>query len=243
MNAAVSRRMMGAKSLLISALCLSGCTALPNTGENDLATDAERGVLAFYVEDNRADLTFAFGRYDAKRGSVDERFSAGFAVEAQAAPGRRLVAKTVPAGLYAIVRSERAMNWRLCHHASTEAVEIAPGRISFLGVLDASPLHDAIERKSAENEDGPIQVFGAHHENRTYFSGLPSPEFVLPPSEAERERLRDEVAAALADVGAPVLMVEAQDAAFGVGFEPFSDRLVCAGPVPLARTKMGPDAQ
>jgi hypothetical protein len=80
--------------------------------------------------------------------------------------GDRFIVATFPPGKYLLEGVAQQSKWVACLHARTLTISIEPGRIAYLGTLDARPTLASIQR-NANTPQGRIAHYGQWHFYRT----------------------------------------------------------------------------
>jgi hypothetical protein len=151
----------------LAALALLLC-ASPAVADNPkkvaIGPGSPKGALLFTVPPLAVDYQLLFTPTDKKASSSREYWVFVKAVPRE--KGERFIVTSLPPGEYLLEGLYQQRKWVACLQAKTMLISIEPGRIAYLGYLDARPTLASIQR-NAEASKELVAHYGDWHFYRT----------------------------------------------------------------------------
>lgn len=153
--------MLGGKYLATLAMLLSTQPAIAdNPRKIAISPGSSKGALLFKVPPSPITYQLLFTRND-KNGRPSEVYWIGIKGR-PSDEGDRFIVETLPPGQYQLEAVYQQSKWAACLEAATVTVSIEPGKIAYLGTLDALPTLAGIQRNARATNQLSAQTFQWH---------------------------------------------------------------------------------
>jgi hypothetical protein len=127
-------------------LCAGPATGSDNPRKVAIAPGSPKGALLLKVPPLPIDYAFLLVRLDER--GVPSRSDWIFIKPVPLEAGDRFIVATFPPGEYLLEGVAQQSRWVGCLHARTLKVSIEPGKIAYLGAVDARPTLASIQRNA-----------------------------------------------------------------------------------------------
>jgi hypothetical protein len=200
-------------------LLCAGCIAQEPAKVALEANDPHSGVILMQLGPSTGTI-FWMSRYDEQKQHL-------FDMNRVFRSGGMFVAKTVPVGSYVPMAIFEQGHWRACMNGGTQAFDVAPGEIVYLGHVDLSPSLTALNRRVTSEGKSVARGLNIYD----FFDDIPPPSMTFPDGPQKAlEEAHEYVAKNMPDVHGNVRLAQFRPAKFNTGM--FVTDRICGGSFP-----------
>ena len=208
------------RAFIVAALTalLAACATNPATIA--ISPQSEKALLIMEVGASPIDFQLGLAPYDAEAGAIHGWTQLWVP---QSSVKRYFVRELQP-GRYAFMYLAQQEQWAVCFHADTQAFDVRPGEVIYLGAFDPRP--HLLQLQGLAVSSGRTYAQGS---TLIHFFDNITPPALLPPQEEDLARVQTYLSQTSPLVTAPIRRAEYQPAAFGTGRDLFGLERVCGG--------------